>query len=467
VRERWGIVGGGLLGMTLAHRLAQRGRQVTLIEGADRPGGLAAAWRLGEVEWDRHYHVILPSDARLLALLGELGLEGEMVWRPTRTGAYGGGRLYSVSNAVELLRFPLLSPVDKLRLAGTVFYASRIRDGRRLERVPVADWLRRWSGRRALERFWLPLLRSKLGDSYRQTSAAFIWATLARLYAARCAGLKQELLGYVRGGYARVLARFAAKLAAEGVEVRLGQPAARVAAAAPQAGVAVDLAGGERLCFDQVVVTLAAPLAARVCEGLAAAERERLAGVRYLGIVCASLLLRRPLAGFYVTNLLDAGLPFTGVVEMSALVDARDLGDRSLVYLPRYLSPDDPFFTVSDAAVEELFTGALGRLFPGFRRADVDCFRVSRVRQVMALPTLDYSSRLPPVSTSVPGLHLASSAHIVNGTLNVNETVDLAERTVRRLLAGVPAAPYAGKGEEAAGAPAGEWGGGRRLRAAR
>jgi protoporphyrinogen oxidase len=464
VPEHWGIVGGGLLGMTLAHRLARHGRRVTLIESADRLGGLASPWRLGDVEWDRHYHVILPSDTRLLALLAELGLAGETAWRPTRTGAYGGGRLYSVSNAVELLRFPLLSPLDKLRLAGTVFYASRIRDGRRLERVPVAAWLARWSGRRALERFWLPLLRSKLGDSYRETSAAFIWATIARLYAARRAGLKQELLGYVRGGYARVLDRFAATLAAEGVETRLGRPVARVgpaaasaaAAGAPSAGVEVELAGGERLCFDQAVVTLAAPLAARVCPGLAAAERERLAGVRYLGIVCASLLLRRPLAGFYVTNLLDDSIPFTGVVEMSALVDRGDLGGHSLVYLPRYLAPEDPFFAASDGEVEELFTGALGRLFPAFRREDVACFRVSRVRQVMALPTLDYSARLPPVATSVPGLHLASSAHIVNGTLNVNETVDLAERTAARLLAA--ARPATARAAIAAGGGAGEAG---------
>ena len=469
--EHWGIVGGGWLGMILAHRLAQLGRRVTLIEGADRLGGLASAWRLGEVEWDRHYHVILPSDSRLLALLDEIGLGAELVWRPTRTGAYGGGRLYSVSNAVELLRFPLLSPLAKLRLAATVFYASRIRDGRRLEGVAVADWLARWSGRRALERFWLPLLRSKLGESYRDTSAAFIWATISRLYAARRAGLKQELLGYVRGGYARVLARFAETLAAEGVEMRLGRPVASVegeaasgaggaatwaagaasgaAGAATGAGVAtvagrgggvaVQLAGGPRLRFDQVVVTLAAPLAARLCPGLSAEERARLAGVRYLGIVCASLLLRRPLAGFYVTNLLDDGIPFTGVVEMSALVEPEQLGGHSLVYLPRYLVAGDPFFALSDAEVEERFTTALARLFPDFRRQDVECFRVSRVGQVMALSTLDYSSRLPPVTTSVPGLHLLSSAHIVNGTLNVNETVDLAERSVAA-LAGTAAA---------------------------
>ncbi|MEM9905330.1 MAG: FAD-dependent oxidoreductase, partial [Cyanobacteria bacterium P01_D01_bin.44] len=47
-KERWAIVGGGMLGMTLAHRLAQAGKQVTLFEAAPELGGLASAWQLGE-----------------------------------------------------------------------------------------------------------------------------------------------------------------------------------------------------------------------------------------------------------------------------------------------------------------------------------------------------------------------------------------------------------------------------------
>ena len=39
--ENWAIVGGGILGMTLAHRLAGQGKNITLFEGADYLGGLA------------------------------------------------------------------------------------------------------------------------------------------------------------------------------------------------------------------------------------------------------------------------------------------------------------------------------------------------------------------------------------------------------------------------------------------
>jgi protoporphyrinogen oxidase len=430
--KRWAIVGGGLLGMTLAHRLAQQGQHVTLFEAADRLGGLASSWRLGDVEWDRHYHVILLSDSHLRALLTELGLEQEIVWRTTRTGFFTDGRLLSLSSSLEFLRFPPLGLLDKLRLALTILRASRIRDWRPLEKITAERWLRTWSGDRTFEKIWRPLLRAKLGDAEREVSAVFIWASIARMYAARRTGLKQEMFGYVRGGYARVLSRFAEVLAAEGVEVRLGQPVRHVGPG--ESGLAVMLGEGPPLAFDQVVLTAPAPLAARMCPELPEIERARLAGVTYQGIVCASVLLRRPLSPYYVTNITDPGIPFTAVIEMSALVDPEHLGGHHLVYLPKYVAPGDPLFEATDDKIRESFLAALSRMHPGLSTSDVVCFQVSRVRHVFALPTLDYSTRLPPLATSVTGLHTVSSAHILDGTLNVNGTVHLAESAARGLL---------------------------------
>ncbi|MCP4202864.1 MAG: NAD(P)/FAD-dependent oxidoreductase [bacterium] len=428
----WGIVGGGILGVTLALRLSQNGQRVTLFEAAKNLGGLASCWPLGDVLWDRHYHVTLKSDAHLRGLLGELGLEEELEWKQTRTACYAGGRLYSVSDAVEFLRFPYLGLVDKLRVAATLAYASTIRDGRRLEKVKVAEWLVRWSGRRAFERFWLPLLRSKLGESYRETSAAFIWATIARLNAARRAGRKQEVFGYVPGGYARVLDRLARALKEAGVEIRSGQRVENVDY--EDGGIDLKLDDGSIQRFDRVVLTVPPPLAVSMCPTLTPNERAKLEAVRYLGIVCASVLLDRPLAGYYVTNILDDGMPFTGVIEMSALVDRSQFGGRSLIYLPRYLASDDPFFSLSDEEVEESFLSALTGMHPGFDRGQVAAFRVSRVRHVLALSTLDYSATLPTMKTSIPHLYLVNSAQIANGTLNVNETIELAESGLRTLL---------------------------------
>jgi protoporphyrinogen oxidase len=428
----WGIIGGGMLGMTLALRLRGQGRRVTVLEAGESLGGLAAPWQIGDVTWDRHYHVILQSDAHLLGLLAELGLADELCWTTTRTGFYTGGRLHSMSSALEFLTFPPLDPVEKLRLAITILHASRIRDWRPLERVAVADWLRRWSGRGTTEKIWLPLLRAKLGDAYQRTSAAFIWATIQRMYAARRSGLKQERFGYVRGGYARILDRFAVVLGERGVEIVLRAPVRRVAAAVG-GGVEADLGTGAVRRFDGVVITAPAAVAARMCPDLRPDESERLRGIEYLGIVCASALLKRPLSPYYITNITEPWVPFTAVIEMSALVAPDQLGGHALVYLPRYAAADAPVFSRSDAEIEAEFLAALRRMHPSLAADDVLAFRVSRVPHVFALPTLGYSDSLPGTATSIPGVHVVNSAHIVNGTLNVNETVQLADRAAAEL----------------------------------
>jgi protoporphyrinogen oxidase len=429
--RRWGIVGGGMMGLTLAHRFAQNGDDVTVFEAAPHLGGLASAWNLDGVVWDRHYHVTLLSDSHLRGLLSELGLEDDMEWRETKTGCYADGELYPVSNTLEFLRFPPLPLADKVRLGGTIFYGSKVRNWRRLETVPVERWLETWSGRRTTERFWLPLLRAKLGDSYREASAAFIWATIQRLYAARRTGLKKEMFGYVPGGYARILERFAEVLRDEGVDLRLSSVVSSIEA--DGSAVRVSERDGAVHSFDSVVVTLNTSLAARLIRGLDDDERANLETIRYQGIVCASLLLERPLSPYYLTYITDEA-PFTAIVEMSAFVDRRHFGGRSLVYLPKYCTPDDPIAGMTEDEVEETFLAGLERIHPGFNRDDVACFRVSRVREVFAIPTLGYSKRVPPVETSVPGVRIVTSAQIVNGTLNVNETVQLAERAARDLL---------------------------------
>ena len=118
---------------------------------------------------------------------------------------------------------------------------------------------------------------------------------------------------------------------------------------------------------------------------------------------------------------------------MSALVDKKEFGGNALVYLPKYVAPDDQLFEKTDAEIEEIFLSALEKMYAHFKREDVVAFKLSRVRQVFPLPTLNYSSNVPKVETSLENVFIVNSAQITNGTLNVNETIQLAERFFREL----------------------------------
>lgn len=431
--QKIAIIGSGFLGLTLALRLSEQGNQVTIFESANEIGGLASVWQIGDIIWDKHYHVTLLSDSFTKKIVGELGLENEFEWVETKTGFYTDGRLVSMSNTLEFLKFPPLDLISKFRLGGTIFYAARVKDWKALEKISVEDWLTKLSGKKTFEKMWKPLLKAKLGEAYKETSAAFIWATIQRMYAARNSGLKKEMFGYVRGGYATVLKRFAEVLREKGVEIRLNSKV--LTAETQRRGdnkIVLDSETQDsRLktqdSFDKIILTCPSNIAAKICPQLTESEPNKLTNIKYQGIVCASLLTKKSLSPYYVTNITDE-TPFTGIIEMSALVDKKEFGGNALVYLPKYVAPDDELFEKTDKEIEEKFLSALEKMYPHFKREDVLSFKISRVREVFPIPTLNYSENVPSVKTSLENIFIINSAQITNGTLNVNETIQLAEK---------------------------------------
>lgn len=427
------IVGSGFLGLTLALRFSKLGWNVTVFEAASQIGGLASAWQIGDIIWDRHYHVTLLSDRSTRSIVEEVGLKDQFCWAETKTGFYSKGQLYSMSNAMEFMQFPILGLVGKLRLGATIFYASRIRNWKALESISVSEWLAKLSGKKTFEKIWLPLLRAKLGDSYKETSAAFIWATIQRLYAARKSGMKKEMFGYVSGGYSNVLSHFEALLVKNGVQIELDSKITSIKKCEDGKVQIGSNSSGSLRDFDIAVLTCPSDIAADIVPQLEEGERSRLRSIRYQGIVCASVLLKKPISDFYITNIVEDS-PFTGVIEMSALVDKTEFGGNSLVYLPKYADMNDPIFMKTDEEIREYFLSSLERMYKNFSQDDVLDFRVSRVGRVFPLPVLNYSQTVPDPKTSLDNVFIVNSSHIVNGTLNVNETIQLAERFSKRLI---------------------------------
>ena len=419
--------------MTLAHRLSQQGQKVTIFEASRELGGLVSPWKMNDVEWDKFYHVILLSDLRTRNILKEIGLEDKIQWVETKTGFYMNGKLYSMSDTIEFLKFPTLNLIDKFRLGLTIIVASRIKNWKRLEKTPVTRWLKRWSGSRTFNKIWLPLLRAKLGESYQRTSAVFIWATIQRLYGARRSGLKKEMFGYVPGGYKTVIEMFKQKLLSEGVIVQTNC-AVQGVKTSPEGKPAIYFNDGTSRQFDEVIVTLPSGIAANLCKGLTKPEVQKLKNVEYLGVICVAILLNKPISPFYITNITDSWVPFTGVIEMSALVDKQYFGGNSLVYLPKYLSPDDPLFNQSDDELRNYFLDNFKKMYPWLTDDNIKFAGVARAKHVITVAKLNYSDILPGIKTSIPNVSIINTSHIKDGTLNVNETVRVAETKLDEIL---------------------------------
>ena len=436
------IVGGGVTGCVLAERIKDAWPQarVTLLEGGPTLGGLSVRSEPDEIGWDRFYHVVTPQDTRLLGWLERLGLGDRVRWRSARSGFFAEGALHPFDTPLDFLRFPPLNLADKARLAATILYASRIRDGAPLEDITAVDWLRRLSGPRVTAKIWEPLLRAKLGDAYDQVAASFIWSTIRRLYATREGKDRREAFGYISGGYAPVFATAARYLGARGVAVRTGTRVTRVERT--PAGLTLSLTSegdaAERLDVDRVVFTGPSRAVPQLFGGAGVPEEllARAARQRYLGVLCMVLKLRRMVSPHYVLNITDPGLPFTGVIGLTTLVDPEEVGGHHLIYLPRYLPDDAPDFQAPDEAFYAPFMAGMQRIFArrGFVPRDVLLWRMFRTRFVSPLHTLRYDRERLPVTLSPGRVYLLNTGRVLGGTLNNNQMIEEAEAGLGEVL---------------------------------
>lgn len=414
------VVGGGICGLTAAHRLVGAGHRVTLLEGSDQLGGLGTFFPSRDGWVERFYHCVMPSDDDLLGLLGELDLRDTVRWRRTSMGMVVGGLHHPFNTAADLLRFTPLRPVDRIRFGVVSLLLRRLGRGKDLDRTRTEDWLRGLYGDAAWETLLAPLFGAKFGRSFPDVPALYVWQRLGR-------ERNVATRGYPAGGYKSIVDAMRAVLEAGGATVRTSTPVQRLSVVDNQARV--ELPGGEVIDADRVVSTLPLPQLRRLADGDLAARLPTVE-IPYQGVVNALFFLRRPLAGHYWTPVVRSGTDFDGVVEMSALAGVEPYGGRHLAYAMRYVDRDSPLFREDDDSVAARWTDQLCTLYSGLplTAEDVDEVRVFKAPFVEPVYPLGYLARRPPVVVTGTPLVLATTAHVYPEVTSWNSSVRLANQ---------------------------------------
>lgn len=430
-----GIVGGGLMGISLGYFLSQQGARVEVFEAAPMLGGLASQVVLDDgTPVDRFYHTILSSDSHLRQLCAELDIGDRLRFRETGMGFYYQREIHPMNNVIEFLRFPPLGWVDRFRLGLTVLYAQFVRDWRILEGISVEEWLVRWSGRRTYDNIWRPLLKAKFDGSFDDTPATYIWARLVRTKSTRSGASQKEEAGHLIGGHVTLIGAMAKRIKAAGGRIHLQSPVQEVVIEQDRAqGIRV---GGDTYPFDAVVATLQLPLFRQLIPSASPDYQDFLGQTDYLGIVCPLVVLDRPLTGYWTLNITDGRIPFTGVIETTAYIDPKYVGGHHLVYLPKYTVPGSRWQSMSDGEIQETWLRKLEAMFPRFDRGWFRQFLVHREPCVEPLHGLGGTHLIPGVKTPIKDLYLVTTAQIYPELTNSESVTQHAHQCARVVLEG-------------------------------
>lgn len=426
-----GIIGGGVLGLSLGYLLARAGASVTVLEGKNHAGGLLDTIEVDGARIDKYYHCILSGDADLLSLADELDLTDHVRFTPARQGFYRDGRLYPMSSGRDLLLFPPLSLWERVRLGLTILGAFRINDWAALEDIAVEDWLVQLGGRGTFEKVWKPLLKAKFDAHYDRTPATYIWSRIKRTSSTKVAAGRADHLGYFVGSYKVLVDRLVSAIEQTGSAVRLG---ARVEQIVIEGGTTTGVViGGGRQEFDAVVVTTPLPVLSSLIPEPYLSRLTLPPTTEFLGIICGLLLLDRPLSPYYTLNIADEDIPFTGVIETTNVIAPEHVGGHHLVYVPKYVTRSSPFHELDDGALQSLYVEHLSRMLPSFQESAVRKAFVFRERFVEPLHRIGLPRPSVPMTTPVHGLYIVNNGQIYPDLTNCQSSVRHAARAVQTI----------------------------------
>ncbi|HEX2908927.1 MAG TPA: NAD(P)/FAD-dependent oxidoreductase [Phototrophicaceae bacterium] len=408
--KRVAIIGGGIMGVTLAYKLAQGGLHVAVYERGDNLGGLAGYLPYQGARLDRFYHTILSSDMSMQTLMKEGGVADKLHFTATQQGFYDKGHVYPFNTPVDFLLFPPLNLFQRFRLGLQVIYAQFESNWEKMDTLPVEDWLVRVSGRGVYNKVWKPLLRAKFDSTSENVPATYIWSRLRRMMGTREGVTSKEMMCYLENGYYTLIEALAQKAEALGVTFHLNAPVDEIVI---EAGRATGLRRqGQVETFDAVISTLASPILSDLIPNAPPDFRALLARQQYLGVLCPLLILKQQLMPYYVLNITDDSIPFTAVVETTNLINPEHVQGLHLVYLPKYLAPDNDMANWPDEQVKAEWLKHFRRMFPNFDEQNIVDFIVQRAKYVEPIRPMGTRHEIPPVKTPVSGLYMGNTVLI-------------------------------------------------------
>ncbi len=420
------VVGAGFGGLAAAYDLARAGHAVTVFEAANGPGGLAAGYREPSWDWtlEHYYHHWFTSDKDFLRLAREIGVTDKVITRRPVTAQLWQGRAYALDGVMPVLRFPGMPPLDRVRMGLCIAWLKLTGNWRALETVPARDWVRRWMGRPAYEALWQPLLLGKFGARYTEIPMSWLWA---RLHS------RTPQLMYYEGGFQAFADHLARVVAEQGAAIRYGTPVREIRPG-PAGGLRLTIDGGD-LGFDHVICTTAPHLLARAAPDLPVDYLAGLARLPYMGAVVMALALDRALMDkVYWLSLDKREFPFLACVEHTNFMDRGHYGGDHLVYLGDYVEPDHPYLSMTEAELLDAFLPAVARINPRFERAWIKRTWLSRTGYAQPVVSLGFSANIPPLSTPIRGLYLASMSQVYPWDRGTNYAVEIGRRAARLVI---------------------------------
>lgn len=418
------IIGAGFTGLSASFRLSKRQHKVTLFEKDPSPGGLAIGYQEKNWKWtlEKHYHHWFTNDSSVLNLAKEINHK-VFIKRPI-TSVYVDSILYRLDSPKNVLLFPKLPLIDRLRMATTLGLLRYNPIWKPLEKLHTDTFLKKTMGRKAYEMLWEPQLSNKFGEYVSDISLAWFWARIRK---------RTSSLAYPDGGFLNFANHLINVLNNRSCDILFNTEILKLESQKEKILVSFrQKSAVETVAFDRVIVTLPSFLFVKIAWQLPESYKQSLLNLKGIGAVNMVLRLKKKFFpnNTYWLSICDKTSPIMAIVEHTNFMDKKYYNNEHIVYVGNYVPQTHSYFLLDKKSLFDIYNPYLKKINPFYLDSLIG-YEVFKAPFAQPIIPTNYSKILPSFETPLKNVYLANIQQVYPWDRGTNYAVELGEKVTR------------------------------------
>lgn len=420
------IIGAGFTGLSAAFSLQKKGHTVTVFERDENPGGLALGFTEPKWEWtlEKHYHHWFTNDSSVLNLAKEL--QYPVVIKRPKTSVFLEGSMYQLDSPISVFTFPLLSFIERIRMAAVIGILRYNPFWKPLEKIQAANFLKIAMGKNPYEKIWEPQLVNKFGSFVPEISLAWFWARITK---------RTPSLAYPEKGFLAFGQFLSSRIISQKGTIHYETETTRLEENKDKTITITikDLKNKKirKETFDKVIVTIPSFLFLQIAPSLPTSYKNSLKPLKGLGAINLVLRLKEKFFtdNTYWLSICEKNAPVMAVVEHTNFMDKKHYNNERLLYVGNYLPANHRYFSFTKEQLLKEYDPLLKKLNNEYKKQiiGIEAFKVPFAQPIIPL---NYSKMMPPFETPFTNVYLANIQQVYPWDRGTNYAVELGEKVV-------------------------------------
>lgn len=417
------VIGAGFAGLSAAYYLSKTGVKVTIFEKESRPGGLASGYKRGKWNWslENHYHHFFASDNSIKDLATEIN--HEIIFKKPKTSTYINGKIAQLDSPISLLNFKELSFLDRVRTGAVTAYLKITPYWKNLESITSQNLLIKTMGMKTWEVLWSPLFEGKFAQHKGEIPASWFWARIKK---------RSPSLGYPTEGFLAFADNLVEEINKRKGKIYYQKQVKNIEKGKRKFNIISNDLNTEKpksYKFDKVICTLPFPIFLKIAPELPLNYVKTLKNLGGIGAINLNLRLKSKFLkdGTYWLNVNEKGFPFLAIVEHTNFMPKAHYANEHLVYVGNYLHPRHEYFQLTEQELFKTYHPYLKKINKNYQKKLIG-FDVFKAPFAQPIFPLNYSKALPPLSTPIEGLFIATIQQVYPWDRGTNYAVELGKK---------------------------------------